>query len=243
MKVIAKTDLGKAREINQDFYFIPSSSEELSLFIVADGMGGYNGGEIASRLAVDNAKEYIETHFHKTAKDKINSLLEQAMLHAHRVICEKASQNEELADMGTTLDICLIVDDKLYIGHIGDSRVYKIRNGIITQITSDHSYVESLVKDGTITKEEAYHHPKKNMLIKALGGNIPAEPDVLVKEWKQDDIIIMCTDGLTNMLKENEICDIVMENIEKAHEKLIQKANEHGGYDNITVVIIQNNET
>lgn len=128
----------------------------------------------------------------------------------------------------------------MYIGHIGDSRIYRIRKNIIRRITTDHSYVESLVKDGTITREEAFYHPKKNMLIKALGCTEKADPDVTVKEFLTDDIILMCSDGLTNMLKEDEIYNIIKEDDKEACNNLVLKANENGGLDNISVIIISN---
>ena len=142
--------------------------------------------------------------------------------------------------MGSTLEICIIYNNKAYIGHIGDSRIYRIRKNIIRRITTDHSYVEKLVKDGTITREEAFYHPKKNMLMKALGCNESIEPDILVKEFLENDIMLMCSDGLTNMLTEEAIYDIVQEQPETACENLVKRANENGGYDNISVILIKN---
>lgn len=141
--------------------------------------------------------------------------------------------------MGTTLEVCLIYNNKVYIGHVGDSRIYRIRNDIMRKLTNDHSYVEKLVKDGTITKEEAVNHPKKNMLTKALGCTVFVEPDVTVKGFIKDDIILMCSDGLTNMIKEEEIYNIIKEDYKLAAQRLIEKANENGGYDNITAIIIK----
>jgi protein phosphatase len=142
--------------------------------------------------------------------------------------------------MGTTLEVCLIYNNKAFIGHIGDSRIYRIRKEFIRKITKDHSYVEKLVTDGTITKEEAKNHPKKNMLMKALGCTAYVEPDIMVKGFLKDDIILICSDGLTNMVTEQEIYDYVRQNTQTACEQLINRANEMGGYDNITVLIIQN---
>ena len=141
--------------------------------------------------------------------------------------------------MGTTLEICLVYENKAYIGHIGDSRIYRIRQDFIRKITVDHSYVQKLVKDGTITKEEAKEHPKKNMLMKALGCEAYVEPDITVKGFLSDDTYLICSDGLTNMVSEEEIRDAVKENIIKAPEKLVKKANDNGGYDNITLIIIK----
>ena len=144
--------------------------------------------------------------------------------------------------MGTTLDICLIYNCNMYVAHVGDRRVYRIRKNFMRKITTDHSYVQTLIEDGTITKEEAYNHPKKNMLTKALGCTASVEPDIYVKTFLKDDIVVMTTDGLTNMLRENEIYDIINQAPEEAVEKLVNKANENGGYDNITVIIILNEE-
>lgn len=140
--------------------------------------------------------------------------------------------------MGTTLDVCLIYNSRIYIGHVGDSRVYRIRKEFMRRLTKDHSYVQTLVDDGTITKEEAYSHPKKNMLTKALGCVETVEPDVYTKTFIKDDIILMCSDGLTNMIREEEISKIIKQDKEKAIENLVKQANDNGGLDNITVVII-----
>ena len=170
MRVYAKTDIGKAREMNQDFYYISQTNENMQLCILADGMGGYKGGEIASSLATNSAREYIEKKFEliEHSDEEIMKLIKEAMEYANKMVYDKAKANEELEQMGTTLEVCLLYKEKAYIGHIGDSRIYRIRKNIIRRITTDHSYVEKLVKDGTITREEAFYHPKKNMLMKAL---------------------------------------------------------------------------
>ena len=155
------------------------------------------------------------------------------------VVYEKANKEKDLEGMGTTLDVCLIYNNKAYIGHVGDSRIYRIRKEFIRKLTHDHSYVQKLVKDGTITQEEANHHPKKNMLMKALGCTTFVEPDVTIKGFIKDDIILMCSDGLTNMIEDKEIYEIVKREGTLAAEKLVQKANENGGYDNITAIVIR----
>ena len=236
----AKTDIGKAREQNQDYYYISSPEDAIRLYILADGMGGYKGGEIASRLATESAKNYIYDNFEQTEKqrDDILKLIKDAMLYANMVVYEKSKQEKELESMGTTLEVCLIYNNKAYIGHIGDSRVYRIRKGIMRKLTKDHSYVQQLVEDGKITREEANIHPKKNMLTKALGCTPYVEPDTRARNIEKDDILIMCSDGLSNMVEEEEICKTVINNPSTAAEELVNKANESGGYDNITVVII-----
>ena len=243
IKAYAKSDIGKVRDINQDAYYITESPfEELQLFMLADGMGGYNGGEIASQLAIKTARSYIENNFKETPKDKdsIIQLLGSSMEYANMVVYEKSKEIKELGGMGTTLEICLVYNNKAFIGHIGDSSIYRVRKEFTRKLTQDHSYVQKLVKDGTITKEEAVHHPQKNMLMKALGCNAFIEPDVMVKGFLKGDTLIMSSDGLTNMVSQEEISKQVKKDIEWAPKELIEIANKKGGYDNITVVVIKN---
>ena len=238
--VFAKTDIGKAREINQDYYYISPEKEEPKLYILADGMGGYKGGEVASSLATDTVKRYIQDNFCKTPREKeaILKLINDAIQYANMVVYEKSKEVKELEGMGTTLEVCLIYNSKAYIGHVGDSRIYRIRKGVIRKLTKDHSYVQQLVEDGKITREEANVHPKKNMLTKALGCTAYVEPDIRVRNFELGDIFVICSDGLTNMVSEEKIFDIVTLGPQKAVDKLIEEANQAGGYDNITVVII-----
>lgn len=242
IKAYAKSDVGKVREMNQDYYYISNSLDEVQLYILADGMGGYNGGEIASKIAVETAKNYIENNFKEIEKDRdsIIQLLGSSMEYANMVVYEKSQQKPELHGMGTTLEICLIYNNKVYIGHIGDSRIYRIRKEFIRKLTQDHSYVQKLVKEGKITKEQAEIHPQKNMLTRALGCNAFVEPDVMVKGFLKDDILVMCSDGLTNMVKTEIIYQEASKNIEQAPKELVKIANENGGKDNVTVVIIKN---
>jgi len=243
LRVLAKSDVGRVREMNQDNFFISDlKKDEIKLFILADGMGGYKGGEIASALAVESARNFILNNYKKSKKDKdgIFKLLSDSIEYANAIVFNKAQSVPELNDMGTTLDISLVYGNKIFIGHIGDSRVYRIRKHIIRKLTTDHSYVEKLVREGTITKEEAYTHPKKNMLMKALGTKMLAEPDLICKGFLKDDIILMCSDGLTNMLRESEIYNLLLKNPESPDIALINEANNMGGLDNITTIIIDN---
>ena len=191
-------------------------------------------------MAVESARDYIHKHFakNKDSKEKLEILLKDAIEYANSVVYKKAQSKENLRGMGTTLDVCLIYNSRIYIGHVGDSRVYRIRKEFMRRLTKDHSYVQTLVDDGTITKEEAYSHPKKNMLTKALGCVETVEPDVYTKTFIKDDIILMCSDGLTNMIREENIYEIIKQDKENAIENLVKQANDNGGLDNITVVII-----
>ncbi len=241
MLVFASTDIGMSRNMNQDYYYI-SDDEELSIFILADGMGGYNGGEIASKIAVESARKFLEENFKKVQNDRkqIVNILKSATNYANNTVYEISKENKNLEEMGTTLEICLINNNKIYISHIGDSRVYSIIDGKIQRLTMDHSYVEKLVRDGTITREEAENHPKKHVLIKALGCVPEVEPDIIEAELKKEEIIVICSDGLTNMLKDEQIKNIVINNVENPEKELIKEANIAGGYDNITAIIIRN---
>lgn len=202
---------------------------------------GYNGGEIASKLATETVKMFIENNIEdaKGDRNEILNIIRNAMEYANMIVYEKSKENEELMGMGTTMEICLIIDDILYIGHIGDSRIYRIRRGVMQKLTTDHSYVQELVKEGTITPKEAEHHPKKNMLMKALGCMPYAEPDVFDRSIHEGDILEINTDGLTNMVSIKEIQKIIENDRDDIIDELIEKANVAGGIDNITTVIIK----
>lgn len=238
--VFAKSDIGKAREINQDYYYVSDDTDEPRIYILADGMGGYKGGEVASMLATESVKKYIENNFGNIIKEKdeILKLIASAVEYANMVVYEKSKEDKELEGMGTTLEVCVIYNNKAYIGHVGDSRVYRIRKEVIRKLTKDHSYVQQLIEDKKITREEAKTHPKKNMITKALGCTPYVEPDLRARNFEKGDIFIICSDGLTNMVEDKQIYEIIKQDIENATDKLINEANQAGGYDNITVIII-----
>ena len=243
VKAYAKSDVGKAREINQDSYYITDDQfSDIQIFILADGMGGCNAGEVASKMAVTCAKSYIENNIKDTPKDKesLIQLIGSSMEYANMVIYEKALENKEYEGMGTTLEVCLVYGNRAYIGHVGDSRIYRIRKDIIRKKKKKNSYVQKLVQEGTITKEEAEVHPKKNMLMKALGCNAFVEPDVMVRGFMKEDTLVICSDGLTNMVKLQDVFDLVKANFETAPKELVDLANKNGGLDNITIITIKN---
>lgn len=243
MKVFTKTDVGMTRSMNQDSLLVSDNNRNgLNIYILADGMGGYKGGEIASKVAITAVSKYIIEKFDEIPKDKqsILNLVEDSIEFANSAIYEESEQDEELQDMGTTLEVVLIYKNKVYIGHIGDSRIYRVRKNKMKKITTDHSYVEKLIQDGDITREEAYNHPKKNLLIKALGTDEEACPDMIYTVLNKNDVIVICSDGLTNMLREEEILEVVKEPNENCADVLVEEANLAGGLDNITVIVIDN---
>ena len=242
MLVFAITDSRYVKKYESKIIIsISNQDDDLSIFILADGMGGYNGGEIASKIAVESARKYIEEKADdlQNNEKKIIDVLKSATTYANNTVYEISKENKNLEEMGTTLEICLIYNNKVYISHIGDSRVYSIIGEKIERLTTDHSYVEKLVKDGTITPEEAENHPKKHVLIKALGCVPEIEPDIIERKFEKNEILVICSDGLTNMLKDDKIRDVVINNIEDPEKELIKEANLAGGYDNITAIIIR----
>ena len=242
MQIYTRTDIGKVRKLNEDYMYASNANDKIKLFIIADGMGGYNAGEVASKIATESAREYIQQNFEKSksSKEEIENLIKDAIIYANNEVYNKSKKNKELSGMGTTIDICLIYNSKLYIGHVGDSRVYRIRKDFIRKITRDDSYVQTLIEDGTITKEQAFNHPRKNMITKAIGCDKIVNPTVYTKTFIKNDIIILTTDGLTNMVKDKEILELVKTNNENIVDVLVDTANKNGGSDNITVIVIKN---
>lgn len=243
MQFYGVSDIGKKRNENQDKIYVPESDSEIKLFIVADGMGGANAGSVASSLAVDYVKKYIKENFNNIdyERESIEDLIRKAMFDANNFVYNESKKNMEYAGMGTTLITAIAYKNKIFIGHIGDSRLYRIRKNIIRQLTKDQSYVQALVDNGSITKEEAQNHPQKNVLLKVLGCEKNVEPDIITKGFLKDDIILICTDGLTNMVDTEDIYNMIVsdkDNVKLICEKLVNEAIENGGYDNISVVLI-----
>ena len=201
------------------------------------------GGEVASTAAIEVIKDFIDKNVSNIDFEEygIEDLIYQAILSSNKFIYNKALNQKELKGMGTTIILAVLYRNRVYIGHVGDSRIYRIRKNIIRQLTKDHSYVQALVDQGTITKSEAENHPQKNILLKVVGCEKKIEPDILVKGFIKDDILLMCTDGLTNMVTTDEIYDTIVNgknDLKKTCTKLVNMANENGGYDNVSVILI-----
>ncbi|MCX7834129.1 MAG: Stp1/IreP family PP2C-type Ser/Thr phosphatase [Ignavibacteria bacterium] len=236
---VCKTDLGKVRSNNEDFYD-SFSSEFGEVFIVCDGMGGHSGGEIASQLATNAIKSRIL----KNPRNLSNpiDIIQEAIDVANKIIIDKSNEDPSLKGMGTTVVVLILKDEFAYYGHVGDSRLYLLRDNIFTSLTKDHSFVQQLVDKGLITPKEAESHPRRNEITKALGISENLIPDIRESGLKiyKGDKFLLCTDGLNTMLSDEEISEILMHNeIEEAAEVLIQRANEYGGKDNITIQIVE----
>lgn len=239
MKSFAITDVGKRRELNEDYIY---TSDKMignlsNLFIVADGMGGHNAGDYASRYTVEKVIETVEEL--ENERD-IEEIMQEAIYRANAYIYEKARTDIKLSGMGTTLVIASIKNQEVLVANIGDSRMYVI-NKNITQITKDHSLVEEMVTMGGLDKEAARNHPDKNIITRAIGVKEFVLADFFEVKLEKEDKILLCTDGLTNMLNDDEIHRIVQSNedVETAAKALIVAANEKGGRDNIAVVLIE----
>ncbi|MBP2658884.1 MAG: protein serine/threonine phosphatase [Firmicutes bacterium] len=232
------SDIGLVRETNEDSYIC----DPPHLFIVADGMGGHVAGEIASKLAISTVNGYIQEH---VGKDNLEILLKDAIIQANTSIYQMALSKEEFSGMGTTVTASYIDGDTIYWGHVGDSRMYLLRNGKLNQLTNDHSLVWELVQSGNITRDEAYVHPKRNLLTRAVGTSCLITVDTGFVQWKPGDIVLMCTDGLTNMVSEQNICTLMQRKdceISSIVEQLVNQAKDAGGFDNITVILLKNED-
>lgn len=237
MLAYVKSDVGLVRENNEDNYiFIPPH-----LFIVADGMGGHVAGEIASQMASRVVSEYINEN---PGTFQPEMLLIEAINKANTLIYQMSQQKKECHGMGTTLTVAYIEDDTIYFGHVGDSRMYLIHEGRMRQITEDHSLVWELMKSGNITLEEASVHPQRNILTRALGTSAEVKIDTGTFVWAPNDTLLLCSDGLTNMLSETDILEIVTSQSAGSLvlDRLVEQAKAAGGLDNITVILAQNGD-
>ena len=240
INAFGKTDVGLMRTINQDSIFtsIEPIGKLPNLFIVADGMGGHKAGDVASRAAIEKFVKYAcTTHMSDPA-----NILDSGIISINKEIYDMAISNKDYSGMGTTFVACSIVDNHVYIANVGDSRLYLIGRDI-RQITRDHSLVEDMVRMGMIDKEEAKTHYKKNVITKAIGvaDDRTATPDIFEIEISDGEKLLLCSDGLTNMVEDYEIKKIVTKNerIEDVVRALIDQANENGGKDNISAILIQ----
>lgn len=229
-----RTDVGKVRANNQD---APIVSEKLRLYGVADGMGGHKGGEVASTSARDDLLRELE------GKTPSVAALSGAIEEVNRQIYHQQEHDDDLTGMGTTLSVLWMSDNFVYIGHVGDSRVYLLRDGEFKQMTLDHSLVEQLVREGVLTEEEAQNHPMRNIITRAIGTDESVEVDVVVEERRKGDLWLACSDGLHGLVDDRQMRDALRQYApEKAADVLLKAALDAGGRDNVTLVIVHDGE-
>ena len=247
MKFALLSDVGRIRKINEDYIAQLTVSPNLHLFLLADGMGGHKKGEVASRLAVTSIKKYFEKHVRElenieAERDEraVFDFLKRSIVFSNTKVYKMSKRSESMNDMGTTLVVMLVFFKKIIIANIGDSRAYLFKENELSQITIDNSYVQELVNLGIITKEEAKTHAQKNMITRAVGIEAHMEADFYELPVIKDTIVLMCSDGLSNMLDDDKLCDILNQFYSPgfACGKFVKEANLAGGYDNISVVCV-----
>lgn len=242
MKISGKTDIGMQRRSNQDSYATGELAGSVAWSVVCDGMGGANGGSIASATAVKTVSERLSSSYRQgMSSNSICNLLKSAVAAANINVFDMAKSVESLSGMGTTIVVTIISDDTAYIVHAGDSRAYYISpDGKFKQITRDHSIVQTMIENGQITEEEARIHPRKNVITRALGVDEMLDVDYNEVDLSEGDGILICTDGLTNFVEKEDITNILQNYpLTECPDRLIELANKNGGGDNITVVIMQ----
>ncbi len=242
MKIVAKTDKGIVRDSNQDAYAVGEFPEEVAWAVVCDGMGGAAGGNIASALAVKVISDKINASYRPNMKDSsIKNMLDSALVAANIEVYDLADAKPELHGMGTTVVCAIVRDGYAYIAHAGDSRAYIFNGKELKQVTTDHSLVQDLVDKGQITQQEAENHPNKNLITRAIGVDKSIDIDFDEITLNDDEILILCTDGLSNYVSNDEMISEVNDGRYYAFaDRLVKKANNNGGGDNITVVAIAN---
>jgi protein phosphatase len=264
------TDSGLRRTQNEDailWYTVLLGEQPAGLYAVADGMGGQNAGEVASRIAIEAIQAELGGYLDRssarsqprsddavTAPLKLEETVEaveqdaplvnlvlEAIQRCNDLIREYGELHTDAVGLGSTLTLALVIGNVALIGNIGDSRTYLVRDGMIASLTADHSLVGSLYRQGLITEQEVYNHPHRNLIYNALGTKADATPDIVLQRLQVDDILLLCSDGLWEMVRDDQIRDILMsfEKPEDAAAALVQRANQEGGLDNIGVVVVR----
>lgn len=229
------SDVGRVRKLNEDFADFYKSND-LGIYVIADGMGGHNAGEVASKIAVETVIAYIKSKGEIHMEDDLLG----AIILANDKIYKLSRTNKKFGGMGTTITACLVKDGKMIVANVGDSGCYTLGNSGIIKITKDHSLVQQLVDEGSITEEEAAIHPNKNIITRAIGTNISVEVDIFKVNLHEVKKVILCTDGLSNGVSVNEMYDIIIKNDnENSCRQLIELSNIRGGRDNISVIVFE----
>ena len=235
------SDAGKVRENNEDAHLIIDEQ----LFIVADGMGGHKGGEVASRMAVNGISDYLNSSINRYLNNSpyfVKKAINDAIIKTNENILIQSQQDSALSGMGTTVVAAFKMNQKIVYAHVGDSRLYKFSSDTIEQLTKDHSEIQGLIDRGIISKEDARDHPRKNVISQAVGTSSKIKVDTDITKMNQGDILLLCTDGLTDMVEDDQLLKIVNQNksesLEKIGKEMMTEALTNGGLDNITLVLI-----
>jgi protein phosphatase len=240
LRYAAVSDVGNVREVNEDYFYLDQAHN--ILFMVADGMGGHNAGDVASKMVINIIKNYFNDHFkHELSTDEIIELLKKAIEKANEEILKVSNEYENLYGMGTTIVCVFINNNEIVFLNAGDSRGYMIYDATLKQITVDHSLVSELLLNGKLTEDEAENHPKKNIITSCIGTNQHYKLDVYKMPLVQGAKVMLCTDGLTNLVKGKEMIEIINKNendLQQTVTELVSTAKANGGFDNITIILI-----
>lgn len=243
MKTANKTDIGRIRYANEDRSVVLNELNGFTVAIVADGMGGHQAGDVASQTAVEKVTAELQSSLRpEMTVEERKQLLERSIAAANETVFVMSVSDEKLRSMGTTIVVAIASPDTIVIGHIGDSRAYLISGDTIEQMTDDHTLVNELVKSGQITIEESLHHPRRNVLTRALGTEKESECDIREIGWAEGEMLLICSDGLSNMVTSSQMLETVQKpaGVDEKADKLVQLALEAGGDDNITIVLLVN---
>ena len=240
MIISGASNIGCIRSSNQDSFITGKISDSVSFVVVCDGMGGANGGNIASEIATNIISEHIKSAYRDNmSSNSVRYLLMSAVIAANAEIYDRAQEDEDLLGMGTTVVAAIVVNNLAHVVHVGDSRAYIANSNKIEQITRDHSVIQSMLENGEITEQEAKNHPNRNVITRALGVRDRVDVDYNEIILSEDDILLICTDGLTNFVENKKIAKIIKKHkISEYPDVLIDTANNNGGGDNITVVTL-----
>ncbi len=242
MEIAAKSDVGRVRHVNEDAVYFLQYDDTEAYVIVADGMGGHKGGKLASHGCIDRIRGYLAGRaIYQAQQQEIPHILTECLDYVNESLYLKSLEDAALVGMGTTVVLCVISRHTAYVANVGDSRMYLLRGGEIRQITKDHSLVQELLDAGSITPEEAQHHANKNVITRAIGSEKSVLTDTYTVDLQENDIIILCSDGLTNLVPDNELLHILQQEptLEDGVNRLVEAANRSGGFDNITVAAIK----
>ncbi|PRR84144.1 Stp1/IreP family PP2C-type Ser/Thr phosphatase [Clostridium vincentii] len=229
------TDIGMVRTLNEDYVYY-HEEKDYKIYVVADGMGGHNAGEVASKMAAEGIVEYITLNYSSKNNEEI---LKEAITKVNKDIYHYSAQESDLNGMGTTITACFVTQEKVIVANVGDSSCFGVKENVLVKITKDHSLVQELLDLGTITEEQAYNHPKKNIITRAVGTNEILDVDIFVIDKNLYNIYLLCSDGLTNEVTKDEMMSVVNENkkLIDVCPKLVDLAKYKGGRDNITVLL------
>ena len=240
MRVFGKSDIGMRRHSNQDAFQTGSLTGNAVWAVVCDGMGGANGGNVASQAAVESIAGRITSSYREDMDPgAVKKMLVDSVCEANTIVYEKAQQNSDLSGMGTTVVLALVREASLYLAHAGDSRAYVVSEGTIRQVTTDHSMVQEMVERGELTQQQARWHPRKNIITRALGVAPDIKVDYCELPFHDEDILLLCSDGLSNYVDGEALYQYIVNNeLSELADILVERTKELGGSDNITVVIV-----